>query len=354
MFDIPPDPIAFTLGPLNIGWYGICYAVGLAAAYLVMVRLARLAGEDPDVVGNGIIIVAIAALIGGRLYHVIDQWHLYADDPMKIILPPYSGLGVYGGILTGTIAAWWYARRRGVDFARWTDIIAPALFVMQAIGRWGNYFNQELYGPPTTLPWGIPIECAHRLQDAYPCSTLPELTTRFHPLFLYESISGVLGAAFLIWLGFRFRARLRPGDLLLVFFIWYGTTRFILENLRADNWTFFGVPTAQIISLAVILIGVGGLLYRHRRGHPADPPPAFPQQATWGALGAEWMTRPIDEPWANVPPPKEAVDWDAIIDAEDNAAEAGPDGGVGEEGPAGDPDAETEQPPPDPTEPRPA
>ena len=354
MFDIPPDPIAFTLGPLNIGWYGICYAVGLAAAYLVMVRLARLAGEDPDVVGNGIIIVAIAALIGGRLYHVIDQWHLYADDPMKIILPPYSGLGVYGGILTGTIAAWWYARRRGVDFARWTDIIAPALFVMQAIGRWGNYFNQELYGPPTTLPWGIPIECAHRLQDAYPCSTLPELTTRFHPLFLYESISGVLGAAFLIWLGFRFRARLRPGDLLLVFFIWYGTTRFILENLRADNWTFFGVPTAQIISLAVILIGVGGLLYRHRRGHPADPPPAFPQQATWGALGAEWMTRPIDEPWANVPPPKEAVDWDAIIDAEDNAAEAGPDGGVGEEGPAGDPDAETEPPPPDPTEPRPA
>ena len=354
MFDIPPDPIAFTLGPLNIGWYGICYAVGLAAAYLVMVRLARLAGEDPDVVGNGIIIVAIAALIGGRLYHVIDQWHLYADDPMKIILPPYSGLGVYGGILTGTIVAWWYARRRGVDFARWTDIIAPALFVMQAIGRWGNYFNQELYGPPTTLPWGIPIECAHRLQDAYPCSTLPELTTRFHPLFLYESISGVLGAAFLIWLGFRFRARLRPGDLLLVFFIWYGTTRFILENLRADNWTFFGVPTAQIISLAVILIGVGGLLYRHRRGHPADPPPAFPQQATWGALGAEWMTRPIDEPWANVPPPKEAVDWDAIIDAEDNAAEAGPDGGVGEEGPAGDPDAETEPPPPDPTEPRPA
>jgi phosphatidylglycerol---prolipoprotein diacylglyceryl transferase len=317
MFDIPPDPIAFSLGPLNIGWYGICYAVGLAAAYLLMVWLARRAGEDPDVVGNGIIIVAIAALIGGRLYHVIDQWHLYANDPMKIILPPYSGLGVYGGILTGTIAAWWYARRRGVDFARWTDIIAPALFVMQAIGRWGNYFNQELYGPPTTLPWGIPIACAHRLEDVYSCTALPEATTRFHPLFLYESISGVLGAAFLIWLGFRARKWLRPGDLLLIFFIWYGTTRFILEFLRADNWTFFGIPTAQIISLAVILIGVGGLVYRHRRGHPADPPPPFPQTATWGALGAEWMTRPIDEPWANVPPAKEKVDWDAIIDSED-------------------------------------
>jgi len=330
MFDIPPDPIAFSIGPINIGWYGLCYAIGLAAAYLLLVWLARRAGEDPEIVGNGIIIVAIAALIGGRLYHVIDQWHLYANDPMKIILPPYSGLGVYGGIITGTIAAWWYARRRHVSFPRWADIIAPALFVMQAIGRWGNYFNQELYGPPTTLPWGIPIDCAHRLQDVYSCTVIPE-ATRFHPLFLYESISGVLGAIVLIWLGFRFRSRLRPGDLLLVFLIWYGATRFVLENLRADNWTFFGIPTAQIVSLVGILIGVGGLIYRHRRGHPADRPPAFPQNATWGALGAEWMTRPIDEPWANVPPPrKESVDWDAIIDADDDvpsgdpAADAGP------------------------------
>ena len=324
MFDVPPDPIAFTLGPLSIGWSGLGYAVGLAAAYLVLVRLARLAGEDPDIVGNGIIVVAVAALVGGRLYHVIDQWQLYANDPLKIILPPYSGLGVYGGIATGTLAAWWYARRRGVSFPRWADIIAPALFVMQAIGRWGNYFNQELYGPPTTLPWGIPIDCAHRLQDVYPCTTLPEATARFHPLFLYESISGVLGALFLIWLGFRFRKRLRPGDLLLVFFIWYGTTRLLLETLRVDNWTFFGVPVAQIISVTVILIGVGGLLYRHRRPHAADRPPTFPQRATWGALGAEWLTRPIDEPWANLPPGtslppvEEKVDWDAIIDAEDD------------------------------------
>jgi phosphatidylglycerol:prolipoprotein diacylglycerol transferase len=318
MFDVPPDPIAFQLGPLTIGWYGLCYAIGLAVSYLLMVRLARLAGEDPDVVGNGIIIVAIAALIGGRLYHVIDQWQLYADDPIKIVLPPYSGLGVYGGIATGTLAAWWYARRRGVPFARWVDIIAPALFVMQAIGRWGNYFNQELYGPPTTLPWGIPIACANRLQDVYPCALLPEATTRFHPLFLYESISGLIGAAFLIWLGFRFRDRLRPGDLFLVFLIWYGATRLVLETLRVDNWTFFGVPVAQIISLTVILVGVGGLLYRHLRPHAADRPATNPQGATWGAVGAAWMSKPIDEPWANPPPPEEKVDWDAVIDAEDD------------------------------------
>jgi hypothetical protein len=192
---------------------------------------------------------------------------------------------------------------------------------MQAVGRWGNYFNQELYGPPTTLPWGIPIECAHRVL-AYPCAVYPEATTRFEPLFLYESISGILGALFLVWLGFTFRSRLRPGDLLLVFFIWYGTTRFILETQRTGNWTFFGAPVAQIISLVAVIGSIALLAYRHRRGHPSDRPATYPQVQTWGAIGAEWMTRPIDEPWANVPE-AEKPDWDAIIDADEDAGAEG-------------------------------
>jgi phosphatidylglycerol:prolipoprotein diacylglycerol transferase len=313
MFDIPPDPVALQLGPIAIGWYGLCYAIGLAVAYVVLVRLARAAGEDPDLVGNGIIIVSVAALVGGRLYHVIDQWALYANDPLKIVLPPYSGLGVYGGIVTGTLAAWWYTRRRGVSFARWADIVAPALFVMQAIGRWGNYFNQELYGPPTDAAWGIPIDCAHRLA-AYACDVVPE-TARFHPLFLYESISGLVGAAVLVFLGYRVRSWLRPGDLLLIFFIWYGVTRFVLESLREDNWTFFGVPTAQIVSLAFITVGVVGLVLRHRANRMGDRPPSDPQRATWGALGAAWMTRPIDEPWAHVGAPA-AIETQALDDAD--------------------------------------
>ncbi len=101
MFTATPDPIALTIGPLAIGWYGLGYALGLAAAYLLLVWLAKRAGEDPDLVGNGIIIVAVAALIGGRLYHVIDQWDLYKDDLASIVLPPYSGLGAYGGLATG-------------------------------------------------------------------------------------------------------------------------------------------------------------------------------------------------------------------------------------------------------------
>ena len=225
MIDLTPSPIAFAIGPLTVHWYGIAYAVGLAAAYLVIAHEARWRGLDVRLLPNAMIVVAIAALIGGRLYHVIDQWQLYKDDPLKIVLPPYSGLGVYGGIIAGTIAAILYARWKRQPFLSWADAVAPGLFVMQAVARWGNFFNQELYGAPTNLPWGIAIECQYRTQG-YPCPPGSDPTAtlgqHFQPMFLYESLSGLLGAIVLIWLARRFAGRLKPGDLLLVFFIWYG------------------------------------------------------------------------------------------------------------------------------------
>jgi phosphatidylglycerol:prolipoprotein diacylglycerol transferase len=352
MFDATPDPIAFTIGPLAIGWYGLGYALGLAAAYLLLTWLAKRAGEDPDLVGNGIIIVAVAALIGGRLYHVIDQWALYADDPISIILPPYSGLGAYGGLATGIVAVVIFTRWKHVSFWRWADIIAPAVFVMQAIARWGNYFNQELYGPPTTLPWGIPIECANRI-EAYACAAYPFETTRFHPLFLYESLSGAIGAAVLIWLGFKLRDRLRPGDLFMVFLIWYGTVRFLLENLRSGNWTFYDIPVAQLVSLVFIVGAIVVLSLRHRPGAAADdPPPAIPGVATWGAIGPnDWKYKPIDEPWANVGDPfdddddpfddDDGDDADATDDAPEDATQPvavdAPDPAPAEPDPEADP-----------------
>ena len=284
MIDITPDSVAFTIGSIPVYWYGICYAVGLTAVYLVLVHEARRRGEDPEVVGNGLLLVAIAALVGGRLYHVIDQWRIYAPDPITAILPitrlpdgsygfaGFSGLGVPGGIITGTLAAWYLTRRWRLSFATWADIVAPSLFVMQAIGRLGNFFNQELYGPPTTLPWGIAIDCEHRVA-AYPCETFPLATTHFHPLFLYESASGVIGALVLLWLARR-ATRLVPGDLLLIFLVWYGTTRFVLEFMRTGNWTFFGIPTAQIVSAGFILVGLAVLWYRHGPGRPTPAEPA--------------------------------------------------------------------------------
>jgi len=274
--DFTPDPIALQLGPISFPWYGIGYAVGLFLAAWVIMREARRRGLDPGIVPDGMVVVAVAALIGGRAYHVIDQWHLYQDDLIKIVLPPYSGLGAYGGLLTGIIALYLFTRRRRLEFWTWMDIAAPGVFVMQAVARWGNFFNQELYGPPTNLPWGIAIDCAHRVaQYACPPGSDPAATLgqHFQPLFLYESLSGLLGALTLLFLARRFGRRLRPGDLALLFVGWYSLVRFGLEYMREGyNWTFFGVPTAQVVSLAFVGVALVVLLFRHRPGSmPAGP-----------------------------------------------------------------------------------
>ena len=296
-----PEPIAIHLGPVPVFWYGICYAAGIAASYVVITREARRRGLDARLVDNGIIIVAVAALIGGRMYHVIDQWRLYQDDLLKIVLPPYTGLGVYGGIFTGVLAAWALTRYWKQSFWRWADVIAPGLFVMQAIGRWGNFFNQELYGPPTNAPWGIAIDCAHRVAE-FPCDAYPAATTAFHPLFLYESLSGVLGAFALLWIARRFGRRMRPGDLLLIFLIWYAVVRMALETLRTGNWTFFGVPTAIVISLLAIAGSLIVLAVRHRPG-------------------AAHTDR-----WGEPPEPEDGEDWVEVDDDD------GPDGPADDEG----------------------
>jgi phosphatidylglycerol:prolipoprotein diacylglycerol transferase len=267
VIDFTPSSIALELGPLAIHWYGIAYALGLAGAFMFIEREARRRGEDTRYLTSGMIVVAVAALVGGRMYHVIDQWQLYKDDLTKIVLPPYSGLGVYGGIAAGLVAMVLYTRYRRLNFWTWADIVAPGLLVMQGIARWGNFANQELYGPPTTAPWGIAIQCQNRVA-AYACppgsDPLATLGQHFQPLFLYESISGLVGAVVLLWIARRFGSRLRPGDIALMFFIWYATTRFVLEPLRADNWTFFGVPTAMIVSAFVIVLATIVLFVRHR------------------------------------------------------------------------------------------
>ncbi|HEX8939409.1 MAG TPA: prolipoprotein diacylglyceryl transferase [Candidatus Limnocylindrales bacterium] len=286
MIDFTPNPIAVQIGPLPIHWYGIAYAVGIAVAAWLATREARRRGQDPSVIPDGIIVIAIAALIGGRAYHVIDQWHLYADDPIRIFLPPYTGLGIYGGVATGLLAMIWYTRRKGLPFWLWADIAAPAVLITQAIARWGNFFNQELYGPPTSLPWGIAIQCQNRVQEYLcpPLGTTP-VDAHFHPLFLYESLLSFLGVAVLLFVGRRFAARLRRGDVAMGYFIWYGVERFLLEFFRSGyNWTFFGIPTAQLVASGFIVGALAVLAYRHR--------PGARREDRAGAVGTEPGTPP--------------------------------------------------------------
>ncbi|RLT26010.1 MAG: prolipoprotein diacylglyceryl transferase [Chloroflexi bacterium] len=266
MLPIPPDSIIVSLGPIVLRWYGVLYAVGLLVAYQFMVREARRRKLNVDLIINGMIIISIAALAGGRLYHVIDAWDRYSANPLGALIPPYEGLGAPGGIITGTIALAVVLRRWRQSPWGWVDVVGPAILVMQAIARWGNWFNQELYGLPTDLPWGLAVDCAHRTYDTT-CTALGE-GARFHPLFLYESLSGALGALVLPALGQRLRGRIAPGMIGLAAIAWYAVTRLLLEGLRLDNWKVGGVPTATLVMGGVLLVTLLVAAWRARTIRP--------------------------------------------------------------------------------------
>jgi len=290
LIPITPDPIAFSLGPINVGWYGIGYVIALAVLlYVTQIEVERR-GISRNHVWNALILVGVLALLGGRLYHVIDQWNAcdvgqpcYSQNIASIFLPPYAGLGLYGGVLGAFIGIVIYTRWQHLPFRLSLDSVIAGTLFAQGIARWGNFFNQELYGPPTNLPWGIAIDCAHRIAQ-YPCSAYPLETTGFHPLFLYESILDITGGLIVLFLSRRYLHRLQPGDLVAFWGIWYGLTRSVLETFRYGwNWTLSGIATAQVIGIALALIGVIWIAYNHRPGSkpydypepivPAPPPP---------------------------------------------------------------------------------
>ncbi len=263
---VPPSGIA--LGPLSVGFYGLGYVLAVGVLLLVTRRIAPSRGIDPaDVVGS-LVVVAAFALVGARAYHVLHSWETYAADPLRIVLPPYSGLGLYGGIAGAALAIALIARRRGVPVLRALDIVIPGTLLAQAIARWGNFFNQELYGPPTDLPWGIVIDCAHRVAP-WDCTTWPVATTGFHPLFLYESLLALAGAALALLLLRRRGPALRDGDLVAFWMLWYGGIRLVLETFRTEwAWSVGGIPVAMLVSAALLAGGVALLGSRGGRAAP--------------------------------------------------------------------------------------
>jgi phosphatidylglycerol---prolipoprotein diacylglyceryl transferase len=263
-------PSGIELGPLNLGFYGIGYVVAVAVMVLVSQSEARRRGLDPSLVTNAILVVAVFALIGARLYHVVGEWSSYADDPIRAVLPPYAGLGLYGGIIGAAIGIWVYLRGKPIPLGLALDVVVPGTLFAQGIARWGNFFNQELYGPPTDLAWGITIDCSHRIAQ-YPCSLYPFETTGFHPLFFYESILTISGGFIALLVARRFGAYLRDGDLASFWMIWYGGVRLLLEFFRDGwNWTILGIPTAMLIGVVLMCAGIGTMVWRHRRS--GEPP----------------------------------------------------------------------------------
>ena len=283
LIPITPDPTVLQLGPISIGWYGIGYVIALGVMLYVTQFEAERRGIPRMHVWNALLIVGALALLGGRLYHVIDEWELYRDNLLAIVLPPYSGLGLYGGVAGAALGIIVYARWQKLPLRLGLDAVIPGTLFAQGIARWGNFFNQELYGPPTDAPWGIAIDCAHRIAQ-YPCSQFPLETTGFHPLFFYESSLDIAGGLVALWLSRRFLHRLQPGDLTAFWGIWYGIVRSLLEFFREGyNWTLGGIPTAQVVGVTLAVIGVAWIAYNHRPGsqpfdypepvHPPGPPP---------------------------------------------------------------------------------
>jgi phosphatidylglycerol:prolipoprotein diacylglycerol transferase len=265
------------IGPLPIRFYGIIIVLGILVGGFVATREARWRGENSDRIWDALIWIAIAGIIGARLYHVFSTpagctetapscgWPWYSQHPLDALLIWNGGLGIFGALLAGGLVVLIYARRYKLPLARYLDIAAPALLIGQAIGRWGNFVNQELYGPPTSLPWGIPIDAAHRYGAFTDLAQYPVETTRFQPDFLYESVLNVIGFIVLIVVARRLRLRLRDGDIFLLYLIWYPANRILVESLRPDAWTVNGgLATAQLVSLVLMAVAVVGLLWRHR------------------------------------------------------------------------------------------
>ena len=273
---MPPDPVAFTLPFLNreVYWYGIMITVGTLAAAYVADREAKRRDQNPDHVWNALILMMILGLLGARLYHVFSLpanvdpavRREYFENPVSIIAfwkGGLRGLGIYGAIVGALLGLWIYTKAMKLSFAQWCDFAALGAPLGQAIGRWGNWFNQELYGTPTRMPWGTPISAENRLPQF---ASLPD-EVRFHPTFLYESLWNLLVFFILLYIVRQWPERLRKGDVALAYLILYPVGRYLVELQRPDAWTTAGVPVAQILAVLTVVAVSLWLLVRHGVHH---------------------------------------------------------------------------------------
>ncbi len=255
----------FYIGSVYIYYYGIIIMAGVVAALWLAIKEAKYRGLDSEIVWDVVPWLLIAGIIGARLWHVFTPSksmgvgvEYYLSNPIEILKIRKGGLGIPGALLGGIIALIVYCHVKKLNFFTWADVIIPGVALAQAIGRWGNFINQELYGAPTDLPWAIHIDEAHRLPEYAQFST-------YHPLFLYESLWNLMNMYLLLVLERQYKDKLLPGDLFLVYLIVYPFGRFFLEFLRLDISTVGGVNINQITMLALMVIASTMLIIRHKR-----------------------------------------------------------------------------------------
>jgi phosphatidylglycerol:prolipoprotein diacylglycerol transferase len=272
-----PGAIAFEVGPITVRWYGIL----MATAILVGFWLAHRRAVEEDLPADDLLRAAqwavVAGLIGARLYEVAFNWDYYGRYPSKIIAVWEGGLAMHGGLIAGPLIGVLLAWRLRLPILRSLDVIAPSMVLGQAIGRWGNFFNEEAFGRPTDLPWKLYISPAHRP---------PEFRNQefFHPTFLYESLWDLLVFVVLVW-WVRPRVRRHPGAIFFSYIGLYSVGRYFIESLRLDSFWVGSLRVPQLASVAGVLVAVAGLLWVLRRP-PVDPGESTPTAVATGTARA--------------------------------------------------------------------
>lgn len=255
-----PSAILAQWGFITIYWYGLILAVAMLVGILAAIGLGRLYKVQPDTIIDLAFWLIIGGLIGARLYYIGLEWRYYQADFWSMLKVWEGGLAIHGGIIAGLLVLWLFAKKHKLHFWLLASVVAPALALAQAVGRWGNYFNQELFGLPTGVAWGIPIVEANR-PAAYTYMNF------FHPTFLYESLANFslfafLGLAHYLALKEGDRATLNQKSIVLAYLIFYSVIRFCLEEFRLDPaWQIGVLRWPQVVSAAMALASLGILIY---------------------------------------------------------------------------------------------
>ncbi|WP_371176905.1 prolipoprotein diacylglyceryl transferase [Buchananella felis] len=269
-----PSQGVWHLGPLPLRAYALFILVGIFLAVIWSSKRYAARGGDGEVVYDAAIWVVPAGILGGRLYYVFtvpEQYFGEHGSLLNIVKVWEGGLGIWGAVVGGGLGALAYFRYRGLRLAPFADALAPALIVAQAIGRLGNYFNQELFGRPTTLPWGLEID-AHNLPPGYAEGTL------FHPTFLYELLWNLLIAAVLLWI--ERRRWLVPGQLFVLYVIGYTLGRSMIETLRIDKSEYIlGIRVNLWLVFPTLLIAIGVYFYQRATARKAGVAGTLPAVA---------------------------------------------------------------------------
>lgn len=256
------------IGPLFIHYYGVIIMLGALLAAWLTSKQSQRKGENPETVWDFLPWVLIAGIIGARIWHILTPpdsmvelgmtTAYYLTHPLDAIAVWNGGLGIPGAVIGGVLALYFYCRKQKLGFSRWLDFLAPGLALAQAIGRWGNFVNQELYGAPTDLPWKLFIAPAYRIQGY-------QNIEYYHPLFLYESIYNLMNAGVLFWLSRKHEDKLKDGDLFLIYLLIYSVGRFCLEFLRLDASSLGGINANQTLMAIITVCSTIGLVLKHRK-----------------------------------------------------------------------------------------